>query len=135
MRKRLSLPALVLFITACAPALPITTEPSKTQDVGLPTQIVASLTPEMEEHFDPIPPKPTETITPSRLSPSSELQSYCLPWLDENPSPSNSIRLENGIKEGDSAVDFSLKDVQGETHRLSDLLEIKPVLLILGGFT
>jgi len=43
--------------------------------------------------------------------------------------------LENGIMEGDPAVDFSLKDVQGETHRLSDLLEIKPVLIIFGGYT
>jgi len=135
MRKRLSLPALVLFITACAPALPKTIEPPKTLDVGLAAQTEANSAPEMEEHFDPIPPKPTETNAPSRLLPSSELQAYCLPWLDENPPPSSSIRLENGIMEGDPAVDFSLKDVQGETHRLSDLLEIKPVLIIFGGYT
>lgn len=135
MRKQLSLPALVLLITACAPAFPKPIEPSITLDAGLAAQTEASSTPEMEEHFDPVPPEPTETIAPSRLLPSSELQSYCLPWLDESPSPSSSIRLENGIMEGDSAVDFSLKDVHGETHRLSDLLETKPVLLILGGYT
>jgi len=41
MRKRLSLPALVLFITACAPALPKTIEPPKTLDVGLAAQTEA----------------------------------------------------------------------------------------------
>jgi hypothetical protein len=135
MRKQLSLPVLLLFITACAPAFPKPIEPSKTLDVGLAAEAELSSTPEMEEHFNPIPSEPTETIAPSRLLPSSELQSYCLPWLDESPSPSSSIRLENGIMEGDSAVDFSLNDVHGETHRLSDLLETKPVLLILGGYT
>jgi peroxiredoxin len=55
--------------------------------------------------------------------------------LDETPSLSSSIRLENGIQEGDSAVDFSLNDVRGETHQLSDMLETKPVLLVLGGYT
>jgi hypothetical protein len=135
MRKRLSLPALVLLTTACAPALPITIEPSKTLDVGLAAQVEVSSTAEIEEQFYTIPPEPTETIAPSRLLPSSELQSYCFPWLDEKPSPSSGIRLENGIKEGDSAVDFSLKDVHSETHRLSGLLETKPVLLILGSYT
>lgn len=135
MRKRRSLLALVLLITACAPALPKIIEPSEIPDVGLAAQIEASPTAEVEEQIDAIPPEPAETITPSRLLPSSELQSYCLPWLDETPSPSKSIRLENDIKEGDPAVDFSLNDVYGETHRLSDLLETKPVLLILGGYT
>ena len=135
MRKRLSLLALVLLTTACAPALPLTIEPSKTLEVGLVAQIEANSTAEIEEQFYTLPPEPTETIAPSRLLPSSELQSYCLPWLDENPSQLSNIRLENGIKEGDSAIDFSLKDVHGERHRLSDLLETKPVLLILGGYT
>ncbi|MEA1978593.1 MAG: hypothetical protein U9N80_11920 [Chloroflexota bacterium] len=135
MRKQLSLPALLLLITACAPTLPKTIEPTKTLDVRLAAQVEVSSTADVEEHFDPIPPEPTETIAPSRLLPSSDLQSYCLPWLDESPSPSSSIRLENGLMEGDSAIDFSLRDVHGETHRLSDLLETKPVLLILGGYT
>ncbi len=135
MRKRHSLLALVLLITSCAPALPEIIEPSKTLDVELAAQIEASPTADEEVQSDPIPPELTKTIPPSRLLPSSELQSYCLPWLEGTPSPSNSIRLENGIKEGDPAVDFSLNDIYGVTHRLSDLLETKPVLLILGGFT
>ena len=135
MAKRRSLLALVLFLTACAPALPEIIESSKPLDVELAAQIGVSPTADVEVESDPIPPKLTKTNTPSRLLPSSELQSYCLPWLDETPSPSNSIRLENDIKEGDPAVDFSLKDVHGETHRLSVLLEAKPVLLILGGYT
>jgi hypothetical protein len=135
MRKRLSLLAIVLLITACAPAFPEIIEPSKTLDGELSAQIEASPTAAVEELFAPIPPEPATTITPSQLLPSSELQSYCVPWLEETPSPSSSIRLENGIKEGDSAVDFSLKDIYGETHHLSDLLESKPVMLILGGYT
>ena len=135
MAKRRPLIALVLLVSACAPAPSITFEPYKTPDVGLATQTEASSTAEVEEQFDAIPPEPTETTPQSRLLPSSDLQTYCLPWLDESPSPSSSIRLGNGIMEGDPAVDFSLKDVHGETHRLSDLLETKPVLLILGGYT
>jgi hypothetical protein len=128
MAKWRSLLALVLLIAACAPALP-----SKTPDAGLAAQVKASQTANVEEQI--VAPEPTETISPSRLLPSSELQSYCLPWLDETPSLSSSIRLENGIQEGDSAVDFSLNDVRGETHQLSDMLETKPVLLVLGGYT
>ncbi len=130
MRKSLSLLALVLLMAACAPALP-----SKTPDAELAAQIEVSPTVEGEGQSDPTPPESTVTILASQLLPSSELQSYCLPWLGETPSPSDSIRLENGIKEGDSAIDFSLKDVHGETYHLSDLLEVKPVLLILGGYT
>lgn len=135
MRKRPVLLAIVLLITACAPALSEIIEPSITPDAGLAAQIKASPTAEVEEQSDPIPSELTKTNTPSQLLPSSELQSYCLPWLDETPSLANNIRLENGIKEGDSAVDFSLKDIYGETHHLSDLLESKPVLLILGSYT
>ena len=130
MRKSLSLLALVLLMTACSPGLP-----SKTPNAGLAAQIGTSPMAEGEGQSDLIPPESTETILASQLLPSSELQSYCLPWLGETPSPSGSIRLETGIKEGDSAVDFSLKDVHGETYHLSGLLETKPVLLILGGYT
>ena len=135
MAKRRPLIALVLLISACAPAPSKTFEPYKTPEVELAAHIEVSPMAKEEEQSDPVPPEPAKTNTPSRLLPSSELQSYCLPWLDESLSLSNSIRLENGIMEGDSAVDFYLKDVHGETHRLSDLLEIKPVLLILGGYT
>ncbi|NOR89852.1 MAG: hypothetical protein GQ524_06325 [Anaerolineales bacterium] len=135
MAKRRPLIALVLLISACAPAPSKTFEPSKTLDGRLAAPMEATPTTDVEEQSTPIPPEPAATMPQSQLLPSSELQSYCLPWLDENPSPSNSIRLENGIMKGDSAIDFSLKDVQGETHRLSDLLETKPVLLILGGYT
>jgi len=135
MRKQPSLLALILIVTACAPALPEIIEPSKPLDGGLAAQTEASSTAGVAEKYAPVPTKPVETLTPSQLLPSSELDSYCLPWLDESPSPLSNIRLENGINEGDSAVDFSLKDIHGETHRLSDLLETKPVLLILGGYT
>jgi len=135
MRKRLSLLAIVLLITACTPAFPEIIEPSKTLDVEPSAQIEASPTAAVEEQSNPKLAEHTETFTSNRLLPSSELQSYCVPWLEETPSPSSSIRLENGIKEGDSAVDFSLKDIYGETHHLSDLLESKPVMLILGGYT
>ncbi len=135
MANRRPLIALALLITACAPAPSITFEPYKTPEVGLAAPIEATPTTDVEEQSTPIPPEPAATMPQSQLLPSSELQSYCLPWLDETFSPSNSIRLENGIMKGDSAVDFSLKDVHGETNRLSDLLETKPVLLILGGYT
>jgi len=40
-----------------------------------------------------------------------------------------------GLAEGETAVDFTLKDINGNEHRLSQLLAEKPVVIILGSFT
>lgn len=39
------------------------------------------------------------------------------------------------LARGDRAPDFALEDVDGQTHRLSELLKSKPVVLVLGNYT
>lgn len=38
-------------------------------------------------------------------------------------------------QEGDQAIEFALKDVEGNSYVLSELLREKPVVLIFGSFT
>ncbi|MFC1908800.1 hypothetical protein ACFLXD_02905 [Chloroflexota bacterium] len=40
-----------------------------------------------------------------------------------------------GLAEGEIAVDFTLKDIQGNTVSLAGLLSTKPVVMIFGSFT
>lgn len=40
-----------------------------------------------------------------------------------------------GLAEGDIAVDFTLKDIDGNTVNLADLLSEKPVVMVFGSFT
>lgn len=62
-----------------------------------------------------ITPASEQTITvPS-------IKSVYQPWL--------------GLKVGESAVDFQLKDTRGEVYRLSELLAEKPVMLQFGSYT
>jgi len=81
-----------------------------------------------------VPASPTQRDT-TVLRPSSDLQSACLPWLTQPISRSSRAQLKNGLGKGDAAVDFTLETAEGRAIRLGDLLEDKPVLLVLGGFT
>ncbi len=40
-----------------------------------------------------------------------------------------------GLVEGDTAIEFTLKDIHGNIVRLSGLLSEKPVVMIFGSFT
>lgn len=60
------------------------------------------------------------------VAPPTELISDCTP---------TSRGPQITISEGDQAIDFTLKDVDGTSYTLSTLLETKPVLMIFGGFT
>jgi len=40
-----------------------------------------------------------------------------------------------GLAVGETAVDFTLKDVQGNTVSLAGLLSEKPVVMVFGSFT
>lgn len=73
--------------------------------------------------------------TASGVLPSANLVSSCLAWLETPLTPSHHVRLSNGLAQGSPAVDFALRDVKGRTHTLSDLLDTRPVLLVLGAFT
>jgi peroxiredoxin len=44
-------------------------------------------------------------------------------------------RTSRGPDVGELAIDFALRDVDGNEHTLSQLLADKPVVLIFGSFT
>ena len=66
---------------------------------------------------------------------SQDLQSNCYSWPEQDFSPENVAALRAALPAGSAAVEFSLQDLEGNVHRLSELLESKPVLLVLGSFT
>jgi cytochrome oxidase Cu insertion factor (SCO1/SenC/PrrC family) len=50
--------------------------------------------------------------------------------------PTSAQGFDNaGLKVGEKAVNFTLRDVYGKEYRLSSLLVEKPVILIFGSFT
>ncbi len=51
------------------------------------------------------------------------------------PLPGQASFSRVGIAQAQMAVDFTLKDTEGVSHTLSDLLSEKPVVLIIGSFT
>jgi cytochrome oxidase Cu insertion factor (SCO1/SenC/PrrC family) len=63
------------------------------------------------------------------------LNSNCFNWPEEAFTPTNSATLTVALKEGEPAVDFTLRDPNGEGYTLSSLLATKPVLLVFGAFT
>jgi len=100
---------------------------------GTPTSALPTETPSSK-------PKETEITgdfltEDQNLATASELVSSCLNWPQDEISTSNNARLMTGLTKGQPAVDFSLQDVKGNIFSLSELLENKPVLLVLGGFT
>jgi hypothetical protein len=80
-------------------------------------------------------PGSTEFSEPANLIPSSELMSNCLNYPAEEITVANSVRLSIGLTEGRPAVEFSLWGSDGNLYSLSELLQSKPALIVLGGFT
>ncbi len=83
---------------------------------------------------------PDETEGPQgtalTLLPESSLTPGCVNWPAENFSLSNRAgQLSTGVKTGDTAIEFTLKDIEGTSYSLSSLLETKPVLMVFGSFT
>jgi hypothetical protein len=66
---------------------------------------------------------------------SGNLQSNCYSWPEQEFSPENVVALQAALPAGSAAVEFSLEDLEGNVHQLSELLKSKPVLLVLGSFT
>ncbi len=64
-----------------------------------------------------------------------DLNSNCFNWPEEEFSPTNSATLTVALKEGEPAVDFTLKDTSRQSYTLSSLLFTKPVLMVFGAFT
>jgi hypothetical protein len=68
------------------------------------------------------------------LASASKLVSGCRSQADEAGLQIDRPRI-TAMLQGEPAVDFALKDIGGNTYTLSGLLETKPALLVLGGFT
>ena len=63
-----------------------------------------------------------------------DLVSNCGNWPEEPWAPDNQV-ARGLLAAGAAAVDFTLRDVSGAPHTLSDLLATRPVLLLLGAYT
>jgi len=86
---------------------------------------------------DPPPDDPPPDDPPPDGPPvlSTALESGCNNWPVQDFSPSNRVSTNTGLPTGSLAVDFTLRDLGGNPHTLSDMLLDKPVLLVMGAFT
>lgn len=64
-----------------------------------------------------------------------ELVSNCFGWPEQEFTTSNFTPPRASLTAGSTAIDFELAEVDGTTHRLSDLLATKPVFLQTGSYT
>ena len=109
--RYLVIPFLILFAASCSSLSErLDTE---TPEV-IPSEAAQTDTPPAE-----IPP--TQVIEPSL---SSDLVRGC----------DNRDRSVKRPQEGEPAIEFTLKDVDGNTYTLSGLLKEKPVVMVLGSF-
>ncbi len=65
----------------------------------------------------------------------TELEEGCFGFPDEDASTTNFASKVLGLDVGDTAVDFTLLDLDGTPHSLSELLETKPVMIQTGSYT
>ncbi len=132
-----------LIMIACTLITPLneTVEPAIDQPSTTPndsgqgtTEIEENKNAEVEiaESTDSLQPTPSQTVT-------------SIPESADIVAPVLSAELTRGCdqrgpgaqppKEGQSAIEFTLLDPEGNSHTLSELLTEKPVVLIFGSFT
>ena len=68
-------------------------------------------------------------------SKAAALASGCFGCPGTEFSPSNSASVRTFLGPGDAAVEFTLRDIEGQAVSLSSLLASRPVLLVHGSFT
>ncbi len=80
---------------------------------------------------------PVATGDPGPIGPDlpDQLQAGLFSWPEQPFSPTNMAPVENYLGVGDTAVDFTLLDLDGTGSTLSELLATRPVLLITGSFS
>ncbi|MFV1948743.1 MAG: hypothetical protein ACC633_02285 [Anaerolineales bacterium] len=96
---------------------------------------------EIETKVPQTPPAPTNTVT-NGPEPTAQVMT---PTGSQTFSPDLADNLKSGCtkkdpktsspKEGELAVEFSLRDVNGVEYTLSEMLSEKPVYMIFGSFT
>ncbi|MFC1543396.1 hypothetical protein ACFL4K_02515 [Candidatus Neomarinimicrobiota bacterium] len=70
------------------------------------------------------------------LLPDSTLVSNCYDWPGTPFSRDNNTGgLRTSVVAGDTAIDFTLMDVDSTCYSLSSLLQTKPVLMVFGAYT
>jgi hypothetical protein len=115
----------VLIVSACTPSLVQTEKPASTEPSVQPLQSEA-VSDDLGPAETSIPstaiPEPTQGAT---LELSTDLVRGCDRRDGTGPE----------LQEGDTAFEFSLMDVNGNTFVLSEMLKEKPVALIYGSFT
>ncbi len=65
----------------------------------------------------------------------TDLVTECFGFPGRAPAPDNHASVSVRLNAGDRAVDFTLTDVDGRRHTLSQLLKTSPVLLVQGSWT
>jgi hypothetical protein len=65
----------------------------------------------------------------------TNLTSACYDWPATPFGPSNHVQGMNPMPAGSTAVDFTLRDLDGTQYTLSTLLATRPVLMVHGAFT
>ena len=84
----------------------------------------------------PSPVSPTPPAAPTPATEEEVLEEPALPGTLKRDCPPRSVAFENaGLQIGGKAVNFTLKDINGEEFRLSRLLAEKPVMMVFGSFT
>lgn len=89
--------------------------------------------PSCGDSTDPLKPTDEYDLV---LQPEGNLVSDCFGWPDQEFSPTNNAGgVQVSVSPGERATEFTLKDPNGTSYRLSDLLKARPVLMVFGGFT
>lgn len=76
-------------------------------------------------HISSIEDEPAEVALPDALSRDCQ----------ESQSPVGGNFDAVGLRIGEKAIDFTLKDITGSEYKLSQLLVEKPVMMVLGSCT
>lgn len=69
------------------------------------------------------------------LRSESELTPGCYDWPSTDLARPDATGYAMPFDAGDTAIEFTLADTDGEKHKLSRLLETRPVLVVFGAYT
>ena len=81
------------------------------------------------------PTQPEDSVKLT-LRPEATLVSGCFGWPGQEFTAANHANVgAPAVAAGAQAIEFTLLDHAGASHRLSELLATRPVLMVFGGFT
>jgi len=85
---------------------------------------------------DPVDdPHNQDPVWPSNLLEDTELTTGLFGWPETDFGRGNAATIHIELFRNDAAIDFTLRDMQGNPHTLADMLTERPVVMILGSFT